>query len=46
MKEIEADLLSNLRIFLTSRWPENGQERGKREEVDIPPEPRAHAQPS
>ena len=40
------DLLSNLRIFLTSRWPENGQERGKREEVDIPPEPRAHAQPS
>lgn len=37
MKEIEADLLSNLRIFLTSRWLENGQERGKREEVDIPP---------
>lgn len=46
MKEEEADLLSNLGIFFTSRCPENGQERGKREEVDIPPEPRAHAKPS
>lgn len=45
-KEEEADLLSNLGIFLTSRGPENGQERGKREEIDIPPEPRDHAQPS
>lgn len=45
-KEEEADLLSNLGIFLTSRGPENGQERGKREEIDIPPEPREHAQPS
>ena len=46
VKEEEADLLSNLGIFLTSRCSENGQEQGKREEVDIPPEPRAHAKPS
>lgn len=50
MKEKEADLLSHPGIFLISRWPwtlkmgRSGDRMG--DEVAIPPEPRAHSQPT
>ena len=50
MKEKGADLLSQPGIFLISRWPwtlkmgRSGERKG--EEVAIPPEPRAHSQPT